>query len=41
MLQQWSVFYAHRLQYYDGSDGLGTGTTSLSVGLGFSLESSL
>ena len=41
MLQQWSVFYAHGLQYHDGSDGLGIGTSSLSVGLGFSLESSL
>ena len=29
------------LQYRDGSDGLGTGTTSLSVDLGFSLEFSL
>ena len=41
MLQQWSVFYAHGLQYRDGSDGLGIGTTSLSVGLRFSLEYAL
>ena len=40
MLQQWSVFYAHELQYHDGSNELGIGTTTLSVGLGFSLESS-
>ena len=25
MFQQWSVFYAHGLQYHDGSDGLGIG----------------
>ena len=37
MLQLRGVLYAHRLQYCDGSDGLGTGATSLNVGLRFSL----
>ena len=41
MLQQWSVFDAYGLQYHDERDGLGFGTTSLNVGLGFSLEFSL
>ena len=40
ILQKWSVLYAHRLQYCDGSDGLGTGATGLSVSLRFSLQPS-
>ena len=43
MLQQQNVFYVYRLQYHDGSDGsdgLGTGATSLNVGLRFSLQPS-
>ena len=40
MLQQQSVLYAHGLQYSDGSGGLGTEATGLSVGLKSSLQPS-